>query len=106
MISGITDVNSFERIEKELKLDYIDLVECEKNLKKALEQLYSQHGNDGISTIFGLYNQEVDELEVVGKKIQNYCTALSDIKMGYENQSYEIATGANLYLNKIKEEIK
>ena len=106
MISGITDINSFERIEKELKMDYMDLNEFEKSLKSELEQFVGQHSSEGISTLFNLYKQQLEELEIVDKKIQRYCTALSDIKMGYENQSYEIVTGSNLYLNKIKEEIK
>jgi hypothetical protein len=106
MISGITDINSFERIEKELKMDYMDLNECEKSLKSELEQFVGQHSSEVISTLFNLYKQELEELEIVDKKIQSYCTALSNIKMGYENQSYEIVTGSNLYLNKIKEEIK
>lgn len=106
MISGIIDGDSFKKIENEVKMNYLDLLEATKTLKSEFEHSVSNRDIGDLIILYNTYRDELDELDVINNKVQNYHTALMDIMVGYENQGYEIARGVNLYLDKIREEMK
>ena len=105
MNAGIIDMNQFQKIENELKNDYVELVETTKSLKGEFEQVFNGVSNSDISFLGTSYLNEINELEKVNNKINNYYSILSNVRVGYQNQAYEISQGVNLYLNKLNEEV-
>lgn len=106
MMSGIIDSDSFDRIVNDVKINYLDLVEASNSLNSEFEQLASQRDKGDLISLYTGYRDQLDELEKINNKVQNYHNALVDIMQGYANQGYEIARGVNLYLSKIKEELE
>lgn len=106
MNAGIVDMNQFQKIENEIKQDYFDLTDATRNIKGEFEQIFSGVSNSDLSFLCSSYQNQLNELDKINNKINNYYSILSNIRIGYENQAYEIAQSVNLYLNKLNEEVK
>ena len=104
MNAGIVDMTQFQKIENEIKQDYFDLSDAYRSIKGEFEQIVSGVSNSELSFLCTSYQRQLDELDKINDKVNNYYTVLSNIRIGYENQAYEIAQSVNLYLNKLNEE--
>lgn len=105
MNEGIVDMNQFQKIENEIKQDYFDLVESSKNINGELKKIFSEVLNTELSFLCSSYQKQLNELDKVNDKVNNYYSILSNVRIGYENQAFEISQNVNLYLNKLKEEV-
>lgn len=106
MNAGIIDMNQFQKIENDIKQDYFELSETTKNLKGEFEQIFSGVSNSDLSFLCSSYQNEINELDKINNMVNNYYSILSNIRIGYQNQAYEISQNVNLYLNKLNEEVK
>lgn len=101
---GILDMDQYQKIENEIKQDYCDLVEITGSIKGEFEQMFSDVSKTELSFLNLSYQSQINELDKINEKINNYYDILSNIRIGYQNQAYEIAQSVNLHLNKLKEE--
>ena len=105
MNAGIVDMNQFQKIENDIKQDYFDLAEITKDLKGEFEQIFSGVSNTDLSFLCSSYQNEINELDKINNMVNNYYKILSNVRIGYQNQVYEISQNVNLYLNKLNEEV-
>ncbi len=106
MESGITDLSEFRKINDKVKSDYYDLISAYEKLRDEFRSVQQFHSGSDINFLYEKFDDQIHELKKVGAKVNIYYSNLSEILYAYHNQEHEIARISQLYLNKIKEELK
>jgi archaellum component FlaC len=105
MNSGIIDLIEYQKIENDIKQYYIELTGVTKSINGEFEQIISSTSNSDLNFLCMSYKKQIDELEKINTKIENYYSIISNVRNGYQNQVQETTQNINLYLNKLKEEL-
>ena len=102
MTYGIVDGVLFSKIEFEIKTGYLKLDEELSDLETEFGTLMSCFDTSSINELYKFYEEEIDELKHVNKKILKYELALAEISTAYSKTSEYIYQDVIHTLSKIE----
>lgn len=98
MVSGI-DSEGLTNLSNNTKQYYLDLEEYLSDLKDEFEQICNNYEGRDLQFLYNDLTEQINQLDIIDKKIESYFITFDDIIIGYKNQETEIAGSVNLYLN-------
>ncbi len=106
MITGITDFDSLLSVCDKVKLDYVELMQVFNELNDQILGEKSCCKSSDLSFLYDKYCNQLNELNKINSKIQNYYLSINELIFGYKSEQEEITRSMHLYLDKVREDIK
>lgn len=103
---GIIDFDSLMHVCDKVKLDYVELIQIFNELNNQILDEKSYCKGNELSFLYDKYCNQLNELNKINNKIQNYYLTIHDLILGYKSEQEEITRSMHLYLNKLREEMK